>query len=101
MKTLPSSRGFSLIELLVAIGILAIVAGVVVPKFLNVQSQAEDTVAKQIQSELNTTYANWKASGGTVTGIPYGSTLLYQLYAPIGSSTKTISADGTCTVDDA
>lgn len=32
--------GFSLIELLVAIGVLAFVAAVIIPKFLNVRSQA-------------------------------------------------------------
>jgi len=59
---------FSLIELLVALSILAVVAAIVVPRFLDIQRQAKDTVAAQMASQLNHTYAEWIASGGSVGG---------------------------------
>ena len=53
------------------IAVVAIVAGVIVPKFLNVQSQANATVTQQMADELNKTYGNWKASGGITGASPY------------------------------
>jgi prepilin-type N-terminal cleavage/methylation domain-containing protein len=94
-----SSRGFSLIELLLALSVLAVVAAIVVPQYLNVQSQAVNTVADQMSKELNNTYANWKASGGVITGTPFGSTILCELTS-VGSSPVGGYDDGSGTVAD-
>ena len=56
--------GFSLIELLVALSILAIVAAIVVPRFLNVRQDAELAVMNQNLSELNSEYYKWMNLGG-------------------------------------
>ena len=81
MKTDDLSRrgGFSLIELLVAFAIISLVAALIVPKFLNVQQAAKDTVAQQMASELNHVYAGWAGSGGTVSRNVQTSDLLYVL----------------------
>jgi prepilin-type N-terminal cleavage/methylation domain-containing protein len=64
MKSISSLKAFSLIELLVALCILTIVATVAIPLFSNLQSEAQTATAGEMTSELNNTYANWKASGG-------------------------------------
>jgi prepilin-type N-terminal cleavage/methylation domain-containing protein len=89
MKRRFSSPAFSLIELLIAIGVLAIVAALIIPKFLNVKSQAQDSVAKQMADQLNTTYANWRASGGTVNSTtPAIADILSMLKTPLGINTQ-------------
>ena len=58
--------GFSLIELLVALAILAIVSAIVVPKFLNLRSQASDTALQATVAEIQNAYNNWQALGGVI-----------------------------------
>jgi prepilin-type N-terminal cleavage/methylation domain-containing protein len=64
MKT--TTRGFSLIELLVALSILAVVAAIIVPRFLNVRSQAAATTTAAQQQELQSDIQKWISLGGTV-----------------------------------
>jgi prepilin-type N-terminal cleavage/methylation domain-containing protein len=68
MKT--STKGFSLIELLVALSILAVVAAIIVPKFLGINVQAGNTAAQNQASELAKACYNWVGAGGMVTGNP-------------------------------
>jgi type II secretory pathway pseudopilin PulG len=101
MKIKSPIRAFSLIDLLVAIGVISIVAAVIVPKFLNVQQHSKDTIATQISSELNTTYANWKGSGGTITGTSaYGSVILAVLSNTDGTQQTISTPDAASTVAD-
>ena len=58
-------RAFSLIELLVALAILATVVGIIIPKFLNIQSSATKVVSDTDKSMIATTVSNWMASGGS------------------------------------
>ena len=69
-------RAFSLVELLVAIAILATVAGIVVPRFLDIRNQAIYTGLSSNQSSFNSLYAEWASMGGTITcsNFPIGST---------------------------
>jgi prepilin-type N-terminal cleavage/methylation domain-containing protein len=62
MKRSPNA--FSLIELLVALAVLSIVAAIVVPNYIGLQTQAKDIAAKAMADNLNSTYANWIAAGG-------------------------------------
>jgi hypothetical protein len=73
----------------------------IVPQFMRVQKQAQDTVAQQIASELNHTFANWQASGGQVNFPAVTSDLLTVLSGPSGTpititpyGTAQDSADG-------
>jgi len=87
---LTQLRGFSLIELLVAICVLSIVATILVPVMSSLQFKSEAPVATQMQSELDNTYANWKASGGTVTGSGYPATAdLLKMLTSIGGAPAT------------
>ena len=63
---MKNRHAFSLIELLVALAVLAVVAGIIVPKFLNVRNQAAQTIVAQNIAELNATYQKWTALGGSV-----------------------------------
>jgi prepilin-type N-terminal cleavage/methylation domain-containing protein len=77
-------HAFSLIELLVALAVLGVVATIVVPKFLGLREQAQSTAAQQIQKEINVTYANWKAAGGTESRVPNFQKIYEMLTKPIG-----------------
>jgi prepilin-type N-terminal cleavage/methylation domain-containing protein len=55
---------FSLIELLVALSILAVVAAIIVPNFIGINNQADDTVAKNNIQTLSSVYASWTDMGG-------------------------------------
>ncbi|MGD0904731.1 MAG: prepilin-type N-terminal cleavage/methylation domain-containing protein [Terracidiphilus sp.] len=93
-NNLSSSDGFSLNELLVALAIIALVAALIVPKFMNVQQAAKDTVAQQMASELNHVYANWVGSGGTVGSNVLTSDLLTVLSSVGGSTYPPVEENG-------
>jgi prepilin-type N-terminal cleavage/methylation domain-containing protein len=72
-KRLVSKKAaFSLIELLVALSILAVVAAVIVPKFLNVKSQAVEAVLSDHVTQLNSMYQQWLSLGGSYVNPPSG-----------------------------
>jgi type II secretory pathway pseudopilin PulG len=62
----PTVSGMSLIELLVLVALLAIAAFLIVPKFLNAQSQAEIVSANDAIGKLNNTYNQWVSLGGGI-----------------------------------
>jgi type II secretory pathway pseudopilin PulG len=73
----------------VALSILAIVAAIIVPSLLNVQSQSYTATAGQIASQLNTLYAEWQSDGGVAGSSVACSDILYVL---TGASNTNLSA---------
>lgn len=61
---------FSLIELLVALSILAVVAAIIVPRFLNVRQQAAETAALSQKVALQRACQQWLALGGNILETP-------------------------------
>jgi len=59
LYTKKSMRGFSLIELLITIAIIAIFAGLLLPQIRNTKGAASITVARQQQAELQTALGSW------------------------------------------
>lgn len=64
MALAAQRQGFSLIELLVALAILSVVAAIIVPKFLNVRQQAQDTVVQNNLKEITNQKNAWMDAGG-------------------------------------
>lgn len=79
---------------------LALVFAVILPKFLNLQKLSSDCVAGEIANQLNRTYASWKASGGTVSGVSYGSVILDVLSGASGTTMSVPTPDGAGVVAD-
>ena len=64
MRSIVASSGFSLIELLLVLVILAVLAAVVVPKFTNRTEQARITAAKTDISMLDTALDTFEIDNG-------------------------------------
>jgi prepilin-type N-terminal cleavage/methylation domain-containing protein len=67
MRSRIHTDAFSLIELLVSLSVLALVAAIIVPKFLNVGAQAQQTVDATNLDELTHMAQAWQSLGGTNT----------------------------------
>lgn len=66
-KTSFSLKAFSLIELLVALSILAIVAAIIVPRFLNVRENAVEVMVRSQADTFQHAFDSWLSLGGTIT----------------------------------
>lgn len=64
--TIP--RGFSLVELLIVIAVLAILSALVIPQILRVRESAHLSTARQQQVELQTALGNWIVSQSSASG---------------------------------
>jgi len=96
-----SQKGFSLVEMLVALCIVVIVATIAMPVYSSMQTGAKAEVATQIQTELNNTYVNWKASGGVVagSGSPANADLL-KVLTSVGGAPFISQHDGYASLQD-
>lgn len=69
-------KGFSLVELLIALAILAIVVAIIIPKYLNTRRQAMWAIALNMEVDFNKALDNWRALGGTLGSDVYTSDIL-------------------------
>jgi prepilin-type N-terminal cleavage/methylation domain-containing protein len=69
VQTTGARRGFTLIELLAVVIILAILAGVAIPKFINYQDQAREAACKGTLSGVRAAMANFLVNT-TISGTP-------------------------------
>lgn len=65
-RTVP--RGFSLVELLIVIVVIAILSALVIPQILRVRESANLSTARQQQVELQTALGNWIAAQSSGPG---------------------------------
>ena len=61
MKLLKAKKGFTIIELVIVIGVIAILAGILIPTFVNLNSKAEDAAMK---SNCANAYSAYVAEAG-------------------------------------
>jgi prepilin-type N-terminal cleavage/methylation domain-containing protein len=92
-------QAFSLTELLVALGIIAVVAAIVVPRFLAVQASAQETTEAENVRTINRTFAVWEAAGGYAGANAKTSEVLRAIGAQPGD-VMTIDSGTTDTSDD-
>ena len=72
VAVLPRAGGFTLIELIVIIVVLAILSGIAIPKYIDYTANAKSSVAKatlsgSVRSAVSNFYANLRGSTGTAT----------------------------------
>ncbi len=51
-----TKRGFTIVELVIVIGVIAILSAVLIPTFVNLSSKAKDATAKQEVADAYTAY---------------------------------------------
>ena len=56
------SKGFSLVELLLVLGIISIMASIVINSFSNAAQDSRNVIARQQQATLQSAVNNWVAS---------------------------------------
>ena len=62
MKSLKNKKGFTIVELVIVIAVIAILAAVMIPTFSNIVNKANESAAMQ---KAKNAYTNWLASDAT------------------------------------
>jgi type IV pilus assembly protein PilA len=78
-KKLNEEKGFTLVELLIVIAILAVLAVAAAPKFISYRQQANANTCKNNQSTIETAAEQWMFDNTTATAYPAVSGLTAQL----------------------
>lgn len=76
-------KGFTVQELLMVLALVGVFVLVFSPSFLGLKGQAQQVTAKEMESSLNRSYANWLDAGGNIQGVPMTSDVLNVLASPV------------------
>jgi type IV pilus assembly protein PilA len=89
-----TSKGFSLIELLIVVAIILIIAAIAIPNLLRAKIAANESSAVQSVRTINTTQITYQSTYSTVG---YAATL--PALGPSGPACTTPSATNACLID--
>jgi len=64
-KLLKNKKGFTLVELMVVVGILGVLTSIAIPVFNNVRGDSEKVACVATQRTLDSAYSMYRAAGGT------------------------------------
>lgn len=78
---MQKQEGFTLIELMIVVAIIAILAAIAIPLYLNYTTRAQSTEALSLASGLKPDVVAYYNNNGTFTNIPNNSTSANQLGA--------------------
>ena len=98
-----NQKGFTLIEIIAVLVILAIMAAVAIPKYLNMQQQACNDAAQgacaAAASNVTMVYSNMLLNGtSSITGTSLATALSVSTYTNLGGWTATYAAMANTTV---
>ena len=86
MKLRKTKKGFTIVELVIVIGVIGILAGILIPTFVNVTQKADDAALKSNLANAYSSYVADAADGvidkdhvKAVTGQDYVSTKTYTI----------------------
>lgn len=82
-------KGFTLVELVIVIAVIAILSAVLIPTFGNVISNANDSAAFSTASNALTKYTTNQAQAGQSTMLPDGYVLVFDKEQEFTTSTNT------------
>jgi len=100
MKKLTNNKGFTLIELVVVMIILAILAAIIIPQLSNFSDTAEKSACQANQRILDSTTAMWRAQDikARSTAVPaignptFDSMLATDVFCPAGGNYTILSS---------
>ena len=65
---MQSQGGFSLVEILITIAVIAIITAVIMPRIWDIKEGASLTIARQQQAQLQTALDSWISAQSSVAG---------------------------------
>jgi prepilin-type N-terminal cleavage/methylation domain-containing protein len=74
-------KGFSLVEVLLVIGLIAILATLIIPSISSIRAGAQESTARQQQASLQTALGNWITAASSQSGGLAGARTTYNAAA--------------------